>query len=413
MRKQVLGLLLLVMMTCSIVIYSTNSVSGSQITISSIDAQHTDSSLLTQNSAETDQKEDSEENSQTDKQEKIATSGEEDSCAIKLVSDLNPQVECAKVYDIEGTVKASLSGDPEDISTLNGFNPFGWGRKPEALLNGIDNIIETGDDGKSKLLFNTLDFFIMGNDASLAFRKNTSIEEENLVNVGQEGQITLNLNKIIVSNAAIYSDASTDTARTQESPQQTISNLSDKENEKPWKSFLTSLWHGSRKRIGRLRTALLPTNLLVKPASAADFSADAILGSPTLHIRTPEAKIDSNGAVYAIQREISRGKGRTRVFSLTEQPIKVIDNSGKTAILSRNQTAVIDKTGLVEEPYEFKLCRFYKNNQDLLEGLAPKDIDFVRKQPRPLQFAYHTARSLTVPLYEKNCKRRCIPKGSA
>ena len=402
MKKQILGFLLLVVIACFIIACSASLEGDSQSTELAESPTATEESILTQDASDTNQPDESDDsgNDQTDVK---ATDEEDNGCNIDfatLGSDSTLLFECALVANFSGEVKFTPDRDrsvePKDIRELSESN---------FLLTADYYRLLTGDSGKSDLLFNTLDLIKIDGKADLTLEQGSSPGGEGIVNEVQvEGLDDL----AVIINPVMQSNSLANSENAYQPVQEVVSQASEFEVLRR-RSFLQRLWHGAKGHLNRLRTAFLPKDLLTQPAFANDF-ASTLLASPSLTIVTPEADIDSKGAVYAVERDQSRE--RTQVFSLTEQPIKVTDRAGKVAFLVRNQTAVIDKTGLVGEPYEFRLCSFYRSNKNLLEGLAPGEVDFVRQQQRPLQFSYHAARSLTVPMYDRNCQRRCPPTGS-
>ncbi|MBE7385872.1 MAG: hypothetical protein F6J95_031345 [Leptolyngbya sp. SIO1E4] len=366
-------------------------------------------SLVAQDTSETEPSSGSENLENDETQESDSDSSIEDSnkCPIELTTEQYPQVQCAKLYNITGKVRYTKNQDGttglEDISKLSTYKRNGWFGKPEALLNALSNGLET-NEADNKLLFNTLDMVLMRENAKLVFRKGEEINRSDDVrNVEFENKITLDLGEIVVGNAGM--ERTSPIVATNISKQSRLA--SNSQEEAVEQSFLQKLWHGTKNRLNQLRTALLPDGFIAQPVLANEVDT-SFLNTPTLRVETSEAKIDSNGAVYVVKRDAARK--RTQVFSLTEQPIRVTDeNDKKEVILSRNQTVVVNQNGILENPFEFRLCGFYRDNEKLLEGLAPRDVDVVRQQPRDMQFAYHAARSLTVPLYHRNCQRQCPP----
>lgn len=414
MLRKILGCLFLIAIACAVVTCSASLESSSQNPMPSGMSGDSEQSLVAQSTSETEPTGDSEssevdENQDAVDEEALANA---DNCPITLTAETFSPVQCAKLYQIVGKIEFANNLDAsglKDISRISEFSQSsayksnGWFGNPEALLNEEENWIATNEAGP-KLLFNTLDMVAMGENARLGFRKDAKLDGGIRRNVEQR-KIRLDLGEIVVGNAVIDPISSTSAVNFDASSQL----VADTQVEKADKSFFQELWHGGKNRLNRLRTALLPRGFIAQPAVASEADT-SVLNAPTLRIETPEARVDSNGAVYVVKREAD--KQRTQVFSLSEQPIKVIDNNNEEKFVSRNQTVVVNQTGILEEPYEFKLCGFYRDNQGLLEGLAPKEVDVVRQQPHDMQFAYHAARSLTVPLYHRNCQRQCAPRGS-
>lgn len=410
MLRKALGFLLLLIIACAVATCSTNPKGTAQNPTSSSTTIDTEQPLISQNSSEADTS-DKLKNSENGETKEIAddTPAEDPSkCPIELTADQYPEVKCAKLYQITGRVRYTNNQDGtglEDISKLAAYKRSGWGKQPEALLSGLYNKVETKKPG-NRLLFNTLDMFLMGENAELVFEKGRALDRSKQRKIENKGTITLNLGEIVVSSAEMLGQSPVSAANSDE-PSSLVSKNQDSRVKS---SLFQRLLYGGRARLNRLRTSLLPNGFIAQPVLANDVDT-SLLNNPTLRVETPEAKIDSNGAVYVVRRDASRA--RTQIYSLTEQPIKVTDNINKDNIfINRNQTVVVNQDGILEKPYEFRLCGFYRDNKNLLEGLAPRDVGVVRQQPRDMQFAYHGARSLTVPLYHKNCQRRCAPRGS-
>jgi hypothetical protein len=310
-------------------------------------------------------------------------------CEIKLVSteDLNPQVDCARVFNIKGKVEAHKGEGQLNFKNIKNLGIVG---PNEILLDDVyRNVVRARRGGSATSLFNTLDLAVVdGNNTQIEFGKNTRIGE---VGGTKAGRIVLDFGKLMVSNAVSPSSIP---------PSET-----------------SSIWFKTPHQISPTASifsfASVFSQWIFQPAYA---SADEQIRftSATLQLRTPESTIDTGGAVYLVERHPSRKE--TQVYSLTMRPIRVTDNFGKSVELRRNQTVLVTQNGIEGSPFEFPLCgSFYRQHADVLKGLVPQEEPFVMEQPYPLQIAYHAARSMTLPLYHQNCQRVCLPpppKGS-
>ncbi len=321
---------------------------------------------------------------QQDNPDEQTDQSKEPQCAIKLaINDTNPQIDCAKVFNVKGSVEVHQGLGEENFQDIKKLGIIG---PNEILLDDVHkNVIRTRRGGSATSLFNTLDFVVVDETAQIEFSKNSHVES---VGGKMHSRISLDFGKLLVSNAVPSSAI----------PPSTVSG-----------SWSENLCQAQKVKFNFL-SILAINNWISPPALAYEEITFTV---PTVQVRTPEAKVESGGAVYLIERHPSRKK--TQVYSMTAHPIRVTDNFGKSVEIRRNQTVLVTQNGIEENPFEFPLCgAFYRQHADVLEGLAPREENFVMQQPYPLQVAYHAARSMTLPLYHQNCQRICPvpPRGS-
>lgn len=337
---------------------------------------------------------------------------DEPKCLIQLVEDDDErQIDCAKAFSIEGKVEVhqgplSQSGDLvlKDIRSLNPSNP------KEILVNDSSKNVIKISRGNARFLFNTLDLIAAGNNTQFEFARGLKFDSQDQDPTGTGEiipmpSISLDLGKLMVSNAvpdAALGDVSSTYPSLRALDSHAEANNLDKRH----------LFFEKLQRVSSLsqRAISLTVSWIAQPAFAA-AGKQIPSTTHTLQAKTPEATVRSGGAVYLVERDPSRKK--TQVYSLTMRPVEVTDNFGKTVLLRRNQTVVVTKNGIEQEPFQFPICgSFYRRHSDVLKGLAPQEETFIIGNPPSLQVAYHIARSMTLPLYHQNCQRLCPPPGS-
>jgi hypothetical protein len=346
-----------------------------------------------------------------------ASNGSDDPCVVTLAyeNSRNSQFTCARAFQISGKVEVELGDSNEgyfnirELPEKSGLSKNRFRRNSEVLLSDAVYNIRTGkreDDG-SNFLFNTLDLANIGKDSQFTFAPSSRRTDAEFDQLNWKNKIQLDFGKLAISNAVPGSvEASNPEVGALES-QSTSIGIG---NTEPHKSYLQRLWQSSKHHLSNFGRVLARSNPLTQPAFA-EIPDQIPFTSTTLKVQTREALIESGGAVYLVERD--PGLKRTQVYSMTMHPIRVTDKYGEQVELRRNQTVLVTDNGIDEAPFEFPLCgAFYRNNSDVLKGLAPQEELFVNQQPYDIQTAYHVARSKTLPLYHKNCQRRCPPRGS-
>jgi hypothetical protein len=286
-----------------------------------------------------------------------------DDCLVKLSSNKNPELTCAKVYGFKGEIRIK-----------------GQAVKQQALLFPKEKL-QIPESSTADLVFDTLDMAKADSGAEFYFEEGLQGKElKNKDKLEYRGLFPLDLGKILISD--------------------TLHDGLDPGN------------RGSD-RIGS-NNLLVPHASLVSFVNPTDTGTYPLLSegqsnnsdSSVLRVVTDEMKrIDSIGAVYVVQRD--KQQQRTQVFNLSNEIIGVADNKNRILPLGKYQTIAATKDGFDGEAFEFPLCSFYRENEQLLKGLRPGEEEFIKGKPRTVQLAYDMARSKTLPAYHELCQRRC------
>jgi len=271
-------------------------------------------------------------------------------CPVRILLSENPALTCAKVYGFEKG-EILIAGESKD---------------KEALLFHKERL--QAKTSRAELIFDTLDMAKAEINSDFDFEE--GLRASQLKNLGlrpEYGKFNLDLGKIAISDIVFGTQSGNSSVETSglgvntdpSSSQNTASTQSDSTNIKA-----------------------------------------AVLG-----VSTKEMDIASNGAVYVVQRDERQQK--TQVFNLAKESIKVADNRKAVRLLGQYQTISASKDGFIGEPFEFGLCSFYRDNEELLEGLRPGEEEIVKAKPKVVQLAYDATRSRTLPVYHERCQRRC------
>ncbi len=343
-----------------------------------------------------------------------AESSEEPTCQISLslnASDTfsDRQVDCAKAFDIDGVVEVNqeIGGDSAQGAWKN-INELS-NASEEILLNAQRNSVRTQKNSSARFLFNTLDLIATDADTQFGFEAGGSIKPGGGTIDKANLLMSLDFGKLMVSNAIPDNPFSDQANVSNEATVTSSSRVRNGSSES--ESFWASALRNSRvSNFFRAPRFSFIKRLTTQAAFAYD-EEEIPFTSTTLQVKTPEATAVSGGAVYVVDRHPSRKE--TQVYSLSMRPVRVTDKFGQSIELRRNETVLVTRNGIQETKFEFPLCStFYRRNSELLRGIPPKEETFVNLQPFPLQVGYHVARSMTLPLYHRNCQRTCPPRGS-
>lgn len=326
----------------------------------------------------------------------LESNGSSGECPLKLSSLIptqngsygNPEVDCTVAFDVKGEVYYERKDFKKQLSA-----------KPE-VIKGSSTLTAKGDS-KADLLFDTLDWVKLDKE----FKFSPDLTREDVADepgITSQGNYKLDLGEILVANV-----------RPKKPGSETATSVSlDYVASKPEKAsslWAFRLWDWGIHQLQLIAHAATQFSWFNQKALAEQSNLTK-LGIPSFVLRTPEVTVESNLAVYVVKRDADRK--RTQVFSLSDEPIRITDKVGKSVELRRNQTSIATQTGLFDNAYEFKLCRFYKDHPGLLAGLAPGEEELITQKPLPLQMSYHAARSITLLTYNRNCQRRCPQTGS-
>jgi hypothetical protein len=323
--------------------------------------------------------------------------------------DPKPEDECAFRYSLlfnsEDSDKLALTCAVAFETKGKVFLTQGKGKKelvvaePPKVLRERSILETEGDLSSAELLFDTFDWVKASRKFNFSFRL-VSEDLSTDPSIEEQGDFQLDIGKMLVGSLRPTKPDSRD---------ESIISSVNKEGRS--NSFsIARLWQWGVNRLKSISFVSFINGLFAQKALAVGVNNTSTLGKPALTTKTAEATVESNLAVYVVNRDAERKE--TQVFSLTDEPIRVTDQSGKVIELRRNQTVVATEIGFNGDQFEYRLCRFYKDNPELLEGLAPNEEGIVMQKPLPLQMSYRAARSLMMNLYNKNCQRPCPQPGS-
>jgi hypothetical protein len=300
------------------------------------------------------------------------------------------KLQCAVAFNLQGKVFLTQGKDEEEeLDTTT----------KTKVLREKSTLRTEGDKSTAELLFDTFDWV----RASRVFKFSPNLVREDIgteAGIEDQGDFQLDIGKMLFANVRPTKP---------DSRGEPIVSSVNKEGRS--NSFsIARLWQWGVNRLKSISFMTFKQGLFTQKALAVEVSNVPTLGTPAMTTKTAEVTIESNLAVYVVSRDEERKE--TQVFSLTDEPIRVTDQSGKVVELRRNQTVIATEISFIGDQFEYRLCRFYKDNPELLEGLAPNEEDIVMQKPLPLQMSYRAARSLMMNLYNRNCQRPCPQPGS-
>ena len=304
------------------------------------------------------------------------------------------KLRCAVAFNVEGKVSV-IQGDLSEDLKSNQDLPSGGESNPNILKEDYTLKAEEIGSG-ADLLFDTFDWIRVTD----TFEFLSDMERGDL---DTPVDFQLDLGQLLVGNVRPTGLDSRGEEISSSTNQRSSRNT----------TWIAQLWQWGVNRVNSIPFVSIRPDLFIQKAVASEIStsgSELTLGQTALTTKTDEVTIESNLAVYVVDRNAV--KQETQVFSLTDEPVRVTDKFGQVVELRRNQKVVATERGFNGTQFEYRLCGFYRDNSVLLEGLAPNEENVVKQKPLPLQASYRTARSLTLPLYNRNCRRPCPQPGS-